>query len=297
MSLSGVLLLAGLLLLSVCALQDQILWQVGQIAETIWNTMHATQGSGDGGGQSSITAPLVPQTLTDIKIVVLEQFQTLVPNDEMHLYEEVHALYTDVARYEKLQESMAQRMKTLLNKNDELEMRLQSLEERLLLDEDSEDRQCALVTPLEEARDLSLKHKVDELQQQLDERESQIKQLPNMVEMQAAVILTEPVGSHESSDVQELRRTSELVSRSCYKDEYDEFEVPIDDFLNQKPSTISEVYKTFSGCDIHPSIAGLEEEISLQDTSSSESSEAIGILQAQLEMYIRCLHRRARSKQ
>lgn len=284
--------------------QDQILRQLGQIVETIWETLQA-QHSKNEGTQSTTTSAAASQTLSDVKLAVLEQFRTLVSNEERHVYGEMHALYTEVARHEKLQVSMAQRIQTLTCENEELERRVQGLEERLL-DSESEVRQSALVTPLhqEETTDLRHKHKLDGLQQQLDERESQIKQLLKMVEMQAAVISAEPVASpheddEESSDVQDLRCTSRLVSESRFYDEYDEYdelEVPIDDFLSQKPNSFDEVHQTFSGYESQSSTTGRKGKSNLRDARDGELSEAVDILQAQLEMYIRCFQRRSKSK-
>lgn len=281
--------------------QDQILRQLGKIAETVWETLQA-QHSKNEGAQSTTTSTAASQTLSDVKLAVLEQFQTLVPNEERRVHGEIHALYTEVAHHEKLQASMTQRIQMLTCENEELERRVQGLEERLL-DSEFEVRQSALVTPLqqEETTDLRYKHKLDGLQQQLDERESQIKQLLKVVEMQAVVISAEPVASpheddEESSDVQELRCTSELVSESRFYDEYDELEVPIDDFLSQKPNSFNEVHQTFSGYESQPSITGRKGKSNLRDARDGELSEAVDILQAQLEMYIRCFQRRNKSK-
>lgn len=285
----------------VHAFEDQVLWQVAYIAETIWDAIYTPQ-HGEQDGNSSTTSPLIIQTLSNVKLAVLEQLQTLVPNNERHLFEELHALYTEVAHHEKLQESLAHQIQTLLLENEELERRTPDLEDRLAARE-SEAYECALVSQRaqEDVTECKLTlDKVRELQQRLDERDYQIKQLLNMVETQAAVILAEPPGASrndgDSSDLLELCCTSELVPGNPDYDEYDEFEAPVDDFLNQTTSSFDEIHSAFHGCESREIITSCKEKSSQEDACESELNEAIGILQAQLEMYIRCFQKKHQSK-
>lgn len=148
------------------------------------------------------------RTASDLKCAVLEEFQKMAPKEEAYLYDEMHGLYKQVARHEKLQANMEEQILSLAHENEELRAQLRALSYQV------DDR----VTTAQRANPPTLKYEqlpntdfapaaayraqqetaeamlrectkeIQDLRESLDEKENQVKQLLEMVESQAAVI-------------------------------------------------------------------------------------------------------------
>lgn len=96
---------------------DQILWHVAQLADTLWASLY--ESSVD--CEESTCAAMTPAQL---KLHVLTVLRDAVPMEQHAMYEEMHELYTEIARHETQQQRTARQIRSLQQDNESLRLRL-----------------------------------------------------------------------------------------------------------------------------------------------------------------------------
>lgn len=303
----------------------RILEQVGDLAEVIWEATNRPQGDA-GCASSTTTAAVQPCTLSHVKLVALERFQSFVPEADRHLYVELHGLHTNAAQAKKREAHFQREVEALVRENEWLKVQLWTATaqtpstEQLPESRTSGDRDELQERTSDRAGSVTLKgveNNVDERQQpyahrkcelQLREKDSQLQHLLQMVEAQAAVIASHNVAA------------SHRENRLSDEDGVEEATVA------QKPSALSDrdsedfyEFEALTGCREQEALSlfQLVDQSQDHEESYNQSHEeveqpvrfieatkqnlppqqvncetSIRLLQAQLEMYVRYFQRK-----
>ncbi|KAJ0407034.1 hypothetical protein ATCC90586_004828 [Pythium insidiosum] len=106
---------------------EQILWHVSRIADTLWRAMVGIEHM-----PSPLRSPrfLQPRiSLDEARVLALEAVEGIVPVHETHLYEEMHELYSKIARMEAQQSRMLEKLREVKDLNDQLNAALTAQQE------------------------------------------------------------------------------------------------------------------------------------------------------------------------
>ncbi|KAF1334338.1 hypothetical protein FI667_g1879, partial [Globisporangium splendens] len=167
---------------------DQILWHLGNLAEKMWSWCASATSNSEPSKSKCM------RTLNEVKCVALEEFQSLIPNEDAYAYDEMHGLYKHTARHEKLQAHMEQELQRQALENEELRVQLHELSDRLASVERETTSTAMDAAPpralSEELNEAAVRYtaQIHGLQRQLGEKEHCIDQLLTTIEDQAAEI-------------------------------------------------------------------------------------------------------------